>query len=78
MDIIIAPDGFLWFEGKKLPCKLASGGLQFHEKDPRRASGQPLFVVPFEALAALAESGSNGAGNAFIELSKQDHRGDHE
>lgn len=69
MDIIIAPDGFLWFQGKKLPCKLASGGLQFHEKDPRRAGGAPLFVVPFEALTALAE-----AGGGPVELSKQVHR----
>lgn len=68
-EIVIAPDGFLWFRGAKLPCKLKAGGLEFHEKDPRRAAlcGGPLFVVPFEALMALS-----------MELSRQSNREDGE
>jgi hypothetical protein len=60
-SLTVTADGFLWFEGMKLPCKLRAGGLEFFEKDPRRAAicGGPLFVVPFEAILALAQVNGN-------------------
>lgn len=58
-QITITPDGFLWYRGAKLQCRLVEGGLEFHEKDPRRAAacGGPLLVVPWQALLALARGG---------------------
>jgi len=68
-DLIVAPDGFVWYRGAKLPFKCnGSAGLEFYEKDPHRAAmlGGPRFVVPFEAL------------ESFIDLLKQSHRKDGE
>lgn len=54
-SITVAKDGFLWFRGAKIQARLVPGGIEFHEKDPRRAEkcGGALFVVPFEAILEL-------------------------
>lgn len=48
----IAPDGFIWFEGRKLPCKLTAAGLEFCDRNPQRVerAGSPVFTVPFGAV----------------------------
>lgn len=60
-SLTVAPDGFLWFRGAKLQVRLVDGGLEFKEKDPRRAAicGGALLVVPFEAIIELIKL-SNG------------------
>lgn len=57
-SITVAPDGFLWYKGAKLQVRLVNGGLEFHEKDPRRAQlcGGGWFVVPFEAFLEILSS----------------------
>lgn len=54
-SLIVADDGFLWYAGHKLPARLVNGGIEYHEKDPRRsaACGGPLYVVPFSAFLEL-------------------------
>ena len=68
-DLVVAPDGFLWYQGAKLPFKLAlaAGGFEFFDKDKdrSRSRGTPLFVVPFEAIIAFVGS---------MDLSKQSNR----
>lgn len=51
-ELLISPDGFLYYRGAKLPFKLRADGFEFFEKDPRRAAalGGQRFVVPFETL----------------------------
>jgi len=61
-NIRVAPDGFLWWGNAKLQVRFVPGrGLEFFEKDPRRAAlcGGPLFVVPFEAIIALCDYDNN-------------------
>lgn len=55
-SLIVAPDGFLWWKGAKLQARLIPGiGLEFFEKDPRRAVlvGGQTFIVPYQAFLAL-------------------------
>jgi hypothetical protein len=67
-SLTVASDGFLWYDGAKLPCKLVPGGLEFYEKDPRRAQlrGGALYIVPFAALVNLVTKSAGIIFNATI------------
>lgn len=61
-SIVVAPDGFLYWQGLKIQARLVEGGIEFLDKDPRRAArcgGSQLFVVPFEAIIALIQAEQN-------------------
>lgn len=54
--LIVDDKGFLWWNGCKIPAKLRHDGIEFAEKDPRRAAqaGGDRFVVPFDAFLEIA------------------------
>lgn len=58
-SLTVAQDGFLYWKGLKIQARLVEGGLEFFDRDPRRAArcgSSQLFVVPFAAFLALVET----------------------
>lgn len=72
--ITVDNKGFLWWKGMKLNARLVPGGIEFKEKDCRRAAqaGGPLFVVPFEALLALSQVHGVVMNTEVIEVEGKD------
>jgi hypothetical protein len=62
-NFTVSSDGFLWFAGRKLPCKLTPGGLEFCDRNPQRVelAGSAVFTVPFTAVQELLSTYDNNS-----------------